>query len=177
LIPTGLLINLSSNHPSFPASLRLMFLDFSLTLHTFTIPLRNCFCRVDHHIIGYSIQSTQPILIPLLSPTALSVFVGWLFAPWLWLVSLDSSATYVIQTTTTLPSTKTTGTCLPFYLLLQYMNSTLDAFPPSQPFGNIRKFVTAKTSTSLPSQTLLNIPVAFQVHTQQPTRNPSVSCS
>jgi hypothetical protein len=45
----GLLINLSSSHPSVPASLRLMFLDFSLFVHYTIIPLRNCFLsRVDH---------------------------------------------------------------------------------------------------------------------------------
>jgi hypothetical protein len=38
-----LLINLSSSHPSIPASLRLMFLDFSLFVHFTIIPLRNCF--------------------------------------------------------------------------------------------------------------------------------------
>ena len=43
----GLLINLSSSHPSFPASLCLMFLDFSLFIHLLFRHETASFCRVD----------------------------------------------------------------------------------------------------------------------------------
>lgn len=73
----GLLINLSSSHPSIPASLRLMFLDFSLFVHFTIIPLRNCISPELLTIFHWTLDSTSTVhSYTTLSPVALSVFFG-----------------------------------------------------------------------------------------------------